>query len=204
MRTATVLCSLAIALTWSHAASASEWYVDYARGREGARTGRCDQAIQALESAMTQRPGSALDVRTYGLEFIDYFPHYYVGLCQLKMGDPAAAVESFDREEQAGAIQARPDVYDDLQARRGDARIAAQRLDRQQMAQARVEGLLTKTEDLIRSEQIDEALKVLAEAKKAAAELDPEAANRFGLRIGRLLETELRDVPARAGSAERQ
>ena len=48
--------------------------------------GRCPEALKNLQEAVKLKPGPALNEQTYGLQFVDYTPYYWMGVCYLKAG----------------------------------------------------------------------------------------------------------------------
>ena len=117
MRSATrALLAAAVPLLAARPAFAvQEWYDYYLQARDrDVPARRWTDCVRNVDRALESRPASGRNVRTYGMNFIDYLPHYYKGLCLLRQesaGDEAtrarldAAVSLFDREEQAGAVK---------------------------------------------------------------------------------------------------
>ena len=48
---------------------------------------------------MRLKPASGLNQVTYGLQFVDYLPYYWMGVCHLKTGDNPTAIRMFNHEE---------------------------------------------------------------------------------------------------------
>jgi hypothetical protein len=193
-----VLVLLAGAIT---ASADAEWYEHYLSAREDYASGRCEDAVQELHSATRLKATSAVDQRTYGLQFIDYFPYYYLGLCQLRLGQAADAIQSFNVEENNGAIRARGVFYRDLQVRREEARAEVDRLEQQRLrrlASQRVDELLERSQDLVRAHKLDDALELLAQAQTAAQDLGADAAQRVTVRMERLRQQKRETDEARA------
>ena len=62
------------------------WWNYYERGSEYAN-GRCwHQAIADFKAAIAQRAGDKHHARTYGLHFVDYFPHRSLGIAYYHLG----------------------------------------------------------------------------------------------------------------------
>ena len=111
-----------------------------------------------------------MNERTYGLEFIDYFPYYYMGVCYLRTGNATEALKMVDIEEQRGAIR-RSRLYKDLVKLRADAQSSlTERVV--QLAREEAERLLKESADLAQRRRYDEALERLARAKALAVSLD--------------------------------
>jgi tetratricopeptide (TPR) repeat protein len=173
------LASLALLLCLGVVASAwavDEWYELYmtAKDRQIPR-GQLNEAIRNLKAAVHLKPSSGLDQQTYGLQFTDYFPYYYLGLCHSRLGDSRTALSYFDKELSYGAVRGRQPVLRDLQQLRQEAQadLARAEMARQtQAAQGRVGEQLARSAELERERRYDEALTVLTEARKVAEVLD--------------------------------
>jgi tetratricopeptide (TPR) repeat protein len=148
-----------------------EWWEFYQQATENQITsGHCPEAIQSLREAIRIKPASGVNEQTYGLQFIDYFPYYYLGVCYLRTGDIANALKMADIEEQRGAIK-RSRRYQDLLKLREEAHDAQnERVARQ--VRDETERLLREGADLAQKHRYDEALERLAKAKALAASLD--------------------------------
>jgi tetratricopeptide (TPR) repeat protein len=148
-----------------------EWWELYQQATdEQIKSGHCTEAIQSLKEAIRLKPASGVNEQTYGLEFINYFPYYYLGVCYLRTGDINDALKMADIEEQRGAIK-RSRLYKDLLKLRQDAHDAQnERVARQVREEA--ERLLREGAELAQRRHYDEALEQLAKAKALAASLD--------------------------------
>jgi hypothetical protein len=156
-----------------------DWYDFYEDAKEQVTSGRCKEALANLAQARRLKPKSDLEVRPYGLVFIDYVPHYYEGVCHVKMGNFKAALQAFEAEEKQGAIQKKKGLYADLmklrtQAKKGidDAATAVAQEQARALLQE-VQRLRRVGEELHRQGKLEDALDRLLEAQKAAAALDP-------------------------------
>jgi len=121
------------------------------------------------------KPGSALKEQTYGLEFIDYLPYYFMGVCYLKLGDDAHAFEMFKKEEDRGVIRRSSQWQKDLTRARSEATDAR---NARTIREARrdYERLLREGEELYRKGSFQDALTRLAQAAELAKTLEPAAA----------------------------
>ena len=154
--------------------------------------------MENLNAALRLRSQPALNVRTYGLQFVDYLPHYYKGLCLLRQQDYAGALAEFDRSEKAGAAT-RSDVRQELARLRVEARSGeAARLTRR--ARDEVVRIVRQAQELGRRRAWDDALTRLAEAEVIAKELDTatlQSVNRLQDRL-RAEQRESREGATRA------
>jgi len=160
-----------------------DWYDYYEEAKEQVARGRCTEALASLAQARRLKPNSELELRPYGLVFIDYVPYYYEGVCHLKKGDFKAALQAFDAEEKQGAIKRNKDLQGDLVRLRGEARkgeteaeaalAAAEREKKARLLLEEVQRLRREGDELYKQGKLDDALVPLLEAQKAAAVLDP-------------------------------
>ena len=96
-----VLLCVSVSPAWA----VKEWYDYYLDARDRLiPAGKYQEALTALEAARRLKAASALNEQTYGLQFIDYLPYYYEGVCHLKLGDFNSAERLFNIEEAQGAI----------------------------------------------------------------------------------------------------
>ena len=81
-----VLAILLLSLLLAVPAQAQEWYEFYEQGLEAVGAERWDDATTLLGKAIGLRGEPGANVKTYGLQFIDYFPYTYRGMAQYKAG----------------------------------------------------------------------------------------------------------------------
>jgi tetratricopeptide (TPR) repeat protein len=197
----------AVALVPAPARAASEWYEYYLEGLDLVRQGRCPDALPKLQEAVRLKPNSALQARTYGMEFINYFPYYYLGACYLKAGDVDGAILRFNIEESKEAIKKSEDIHRELLKLRAQAeaqRDANQRQEVARKARAEADRYLREGLELEKARKYEEALTKLANAEGLARGLDPgiqrqvtEARERI-----RATEKETADTTSRAQRLE--
>jgi tetratricopeptide (TPR) repeat protein len=171
--TAVLLLVLAAAPVWA----VQEWYDYYLQAtRSQIPAGRYQDAIQGLQAAVRLKPTPGTNEQTYGLQFVDYLPYYYLGVCHLKTGDFDTAMRMFNIEEDRGAIK-RTALYRELLRLRTEAD-DGRRQGVARKAREGVDRLVKDASDLAKAKRFDEALARLAEAKEAAANLDPATQQR--------------------------
>ena len=73
-----------------------KWWNYYERGISYAEGEFYEDAIGDFTQAINQRPGDQRMARTYGMHFIDYFPHRELGIIHYQRGDLAAAREELE------------------------------------------------------------------------------------------------------------
>jgi hypothetical protein len=169
-----VLLPLVLALAAAGPAlAAREWYDYYLQARDKDIPGRkWSDCVRNLREALRLRPTPATNVQTYGLQFVDYLPHYYLGVCLQGEQENSAAIDAFNREEQQGAIK-KTTLHADLVRRRLEAQNAeAARIT--QRARREVQRLLREAQELGRRRAWDESLPLLAQAEVLARELDAD------------------------------
>ena len=88
-----------------------------------------DAALASLKQAVKLKPDSGVDERTYGMDFVDYFPYYYQGVVYHRTQQWDSAILMFNIEEKAGAIKKRP-LYRELMRLRREAEAARAEVDR--------------------------------------------------------------------------
>jgi tetratricopeptide (TPR) repeat protein len=185
-------------------AGAQEWYEHYLPARDRLiPAGQYAPALRELHAAIRLKPAPKLNERTYSMQFEDYMPYFYLGLCQLHMGDAHAAIVSFDTEERYGVIRERPVRYKELQLRRQEAQAQVEHAEQQRLlrvAQDRVEAQLERSGELERDRKYDDALELLTQAQKTAVALDPQIQRRIEERLVHIrgLKREAEDAEARA------
>ena len=84
-------------------AAAQEWYEFYEQGRDAVESQRWDDAIRELTRAIALRDEPGANVKTYGLQFIDYFPYTYRGMAHYKAGHFEDALKDLERADRIGA-----------------------------------------------------------------------------------------------------
>jgi hypothetical protein len=193
-----LICAPLLLLLASPAWAVKEWYDHYLDARDKlVPAGRCEEAARSLREAIRLKPKPAVNVQTYGLQFENYLPYYYLGVCALKSEDFNTAIRMFNIEEDKGAIK-EVALYKELRRLRTEAENAErQRVAREQRNE--VQRLLKEASDLGAGRKFDEALARLVEAQVAAQGLDRatqqqvlDARNRVLAEQKRLVDAEQR------------
>jgi tetratricopeptide (TPR) repeat protein len=154
-----------------------EWYDHYLDARDTLiPAGRYAEAITSLQEAIRLKPNPAVNEQTYGLQFIDYVPYYYLGVCYLKTGDLNSAQRYFNIEEARGAIK-RTSAYRDMLKMQTDLE-AQSRQKVAERARSEVDKALKDALELERARKFDDALARIANAQAAAQNLDPATQQR--------------------------
>jgi hypothetical protein len=90
-------------LLFSTQARTQEWYEFYDQGLEAINAGRWGDAVRELGRAIALREEPGANVKTYGLQFIDYFPYTYRGMALYRSGNYDGALEDLVRANRFGA-----------------------------------------------------------------------------------------------------
>jgi tetratricopeptide (TPR) repeat protein len=168
---AAVLTGL-LALLPATAGAVETWYGNYQDATEKLiPKGRYAEALKLLQRAVAIRPRPELNVRTYGMEWLDYHPYYYMGFCHLKLGSYQNAIEMFEKEERHGIIK-QTALFEEFKRRRKEAQDAEQQRLASQAREA-MQRLKKEAETLFDSGKHDAALAKLHEAHVLAVNLDP-------------------------------
>ncbi len=186
-------------------AAPRDWYESYLDARnKHIPAKRWAEALVALQEAVKVKPDSGLDQRTYGMEFVDYFPYFYEGKCHLALGEYDSAVRLFNIEEGKKQIQKRPDVFRELRKLRADAETnqagvdTAEKVKRLSEQVARLEA---DASGLHKEGKYDEALAKLATAQGMAKVLDQATQARVAERTQKIRDDKTRVDEARTRAA---
>jgi hypothetical protein len=149
------------------------WYDHYDEALQLMRAKKYTEALKALDAARKERSESGTRIRTYGLEFADYFPLYQEGICYQALGEVDSAILRFNIEEKNGAIRENAAAYGDLVRRRNQAQAQADQGRARQVRQ-NVDLLHEQAQELFKAKRYDDALAKLVDALKLASNLDEQ------------------------------
>jgi hypothetical protein len=99
----------------------------YAKGLEAMDARRWADAVRLMREAIADKPEEGGRIRLYGMNFVDYLPHFQLGLALYNSGDCAGAVAAWGASESQGAIQKNGKLFEALTESRKDCqtRVAA-------------------------------------------------------------------------------
>lgn len=92
----------------------TDWYEDYLAGLKKIEKSDWGEAAEYFKKALEKNPDSQLKARTYGINFIDYFPYFYLGLANYNLNNMEEAVKNFSKELEYDFIKKKPDLYSRL------------------------------------------------------------------------------------------
>jgi len=81
-----VIFILAFILLHSQLYAGGKWYNFYDQGLDLMKTGKWTQAIGKFREALKIKSEDAQRIRTYGMHFIEYYPHRETGICFYELG----------------------------------------------------------------------------------------------------------------------
>jgi hypothetical protein len=85
-------------------ALADEWYVSYGRALEAFKKEQWQEAVSLLTDAISEKSESRARAKTYGMQFIDYFPYVYRGVAYFKLNDREKAKADLEKAEEEAVV----------------------------------------------------------------------------------------------------
>jgi tetratricopeptide (TPR) repeat protein len=159
---------------------ADYWYEHYDRAKTALDNGNWERAIEELQQALERKGDSGARVRSYGMKVIAYFPYLKLGIAYYHLGQPQAALQAFQTEEQLGAIEASESDYAELRRYRSlalEALLEAAQAEEERIAQI-VRQSLREAEILEGQGRLPEAMEALGRGLAVDPE-NPEAVSRM-------------------------
>lgn len=98
-------CLALCLLSCSSAFGQEEWYDHYRNAKEAMAASDWRAAEKELHEALRKRNRPGLNVEEYGLKFVDYLPHYWLGVAYFNLGEFEKATQAFEAARLAGQIQ---------------------------------------------------------------------------------------------------
>jgi len=86
------------------------WFFYYKLGLEKIKDKQYEEALAALNKAVELNSISSSRARTYGMNFIEYYPYFYIAFCQYNLGNLLEARSFLDKEFNNGAINNSRDI----------------------------------------------------------------------------------------------
>ncbi len=152
-----------------------EWYDHYHNAKEAMAVSDWNKAERELRQALNKRTQSGLNVEEYGLRFVDYLPHYWLGVTYFNLGDFENAARQFESSRAQGVIQNAPQfkslqLYEQTLASLQQLQQAGASLRAQQQSSARVQEQLREFENAIRRNDFTAAQTLMAAMETAQPE----------------------------------
>jgi hypothetical protein len=98
-----LLAAVAIVLIAGPAA-ADPWYEYYANAQQALEREDWTAAVQQLNAALEKKGDSSARARSYGMNVVEYFPYFRLGVAYYHLGHFDAALQAFETEARLGAI----------------------------------------------------------------------------------------------------
>ncbi|MEM8963710.1 MAG: AAA family ATPase [Acidobacteriota bacterium] len=138
---------------------ADRWYIHYDRAETALEAEDWRLAVEELNQAIERRADSGARVRSYGMNLVDYFPYFKLGIAYVELDEVEAALQAFDTEERLGAVTGSSDAARSMAGYRERA---------EQLQVAAAMSVEARREEVVREE--------LAAARERADEGDYESA----------------------------
>ena len=158
-----------VALT-AQPAAAAPWYQHYANAEQALEAKDWSLAVQEINEALQRKGDSGARVRSYGMNFVAYFPYLRLGIAYYHLGQFDAALQAFDTEERLGAIARSEPASTELRRYRTlveEARALAT-ADAKRRIDEIVEQSLTAARELQRAGRLEDAMAALDQALAVA------------------------------------
>jgi hypothetical protein len=152
------LC-ITIGVLLSQLGSAAIWYESYELANKAILAKQWKEAVQYINQAIELKPDSNPRARTYGLNFVEYFPYLKLGIAYYNLGQFDAASHALDTEERLKAIAKSPPDLAELKNMRD--RIIQARATANAAQQRQIESVV--------SESLDQASQLETEGRFDAA-----------------------------------
>jgi len=146
-------------------AFADLWYEHYKKGEDALNQRNWKEAIDQFTQAVEKKREPGTQVRTYGMNFINYHPYLKLGIAYYNLGQPEAALRAFDTEQGFKAIEGSPEQGNLTSFRKlaSEAR-QAETLSNQERIALIVAGALKEAHGLEREGKLDDAMASLGKA----------------------------------------
>jgi tetratricopeptide (TPR) repeat protein len=99
------LVVFAVPLILPMRAHAEAWYTSYEKGVNAVQNQTWQNAVNFLNDAIAERSEEKANAKTYGLQFIDYFPYLYRGIAYYHLGQLDLAKNDLNKSAQSGEVR---------------------------------------------------------------------------------------------------
>ena len=100
----TILLAAAAIILIASPAAAEPWYQYYDNALEALEQEDWTVAVQQLNAALEKKGDSGARARSYGMNVVEYFPYFRLGVAYYHLGQFDAALQAFETEARLGAI----------------------------------------------------------------------------------------------------
>jgi outer membrane protein assembly factor BamD (BamD/ComL family) len=180
----TILLSAAAIILIVGPAAADPWYEYYANAQQALEKEEWTAAVQHLNAALEKKGDSGARARSYGMNVVEYFPYFRLGVAYYHLGQFDAALQAFETEARLGAIAESDSANAELvefRTRAGEAR-EAQAAERARRIRQIVSNSLAESARLEAQGQIEAAIAAVDKALAVAPEDAGALAAMQGLR----------------------
>lgn len=119
MRLVCIQIALLVACLAPAESANADYKRDYISSLRDFENEKYNDAIKLLESAIKQQPDASEDVRFYGMTFMPYLPHYYLGKSYFENEDCKNALSHWDISLKMGVVRSHKKEWDDLKVNQG-------------------------------------------------------------------------------------
>ncbi|NCF23304.1 MAG: hypothetical protein GWP60_02095 [Gammaproteobacteria bacterium] len=100
----TILLAAAAIVLIAGPVAADPWYEHYANALQALEQQEWTVAVQQLNAALEKKGDSGARARSYGMNVVEYFPYFRLGVAYYHLGQFDAALQAFETEARLGAI----------------------------------------------------------------------------------------------------
>jgi tetratricopeptide (TPR) repeat protein len=168
----TILFAAAAIILIAGPASADPWYEHYANALRALEQEDWTVAVQQLNAALEKKGDPDARARSYGMNVVEYFPYFRLGVAYYHLGQFDAALQAFETEARLGAIAESASAsaeLAELRIRAEEARMA-QSAERAQRIREIVSDSLEESARLEGQGQIEAAIAAVDKALAVAPE----------------------------------
>jgi tetratricopeptide (TPR) repeat protein len=202
----TILLSAAAIILIAGPAAADPWYEHYANAQQALEKEEWAAAVRQLNAALEKKGDSGARARSYGMNVVEYFPYFRLGVAYYHLGQFDAALQAFETEARLGAITESDSANAELvefRTRAGGAR-EAQAAERARRIRQIVSDSLAESARLESQGQIEAAIAAVDKALAVAPEDAGALAAMQGLRDTLARQQRAQELERRVSQLVRQ
>ncbi|MDH4055780.1 MAG: ATP-binding protein [Gammaproteobacteria bacterium] len=100
----TILLAVVAIVLIAGPVAADPWYEYYTNAQQALEREDWTAAVQQLNAALEKKGDSSARARSYGMNVVEYFPYFRLGVAYYHLGQFDAALQAFETEARLGAI----------------------------------------------------------------------------------------------------